>query len=149
MAAAAVAVAAVISYGRHEERQAAAGSPYYGKAVREAINGLTKTGAVAEPAARPALPEGFSPDEYYWCENCQAYHKRQPGQAQAPAAASPQVAGVQAAGGVPPLPEGLSPADYYWCEKCKSYHARQSGQAAPAAWAGVPYPLPAPSAPHP
>jgi hypothetical protein len=142
-----VLAAALLSYDRDGEIQAAPGSPYYDKAVREAIHGLQNPGAKALPAAGiPPLPAGLSPDEHYWCENCKTYHKRVPGQ-------SPPAAGVTppaAPAAIPPLPEGLSPADYYWCENCKTYHARDSRQAAhpggavaAPAWRGVPFPHPA------
>lgn len=144
-----VVAAALISYGQPGIRQAAAGSPYYGKAVAEAINGLKSPGTAAVPASRPPLPAGFSPAEYEWCETCKTYHKIPAGKAGAPAAAVPAIpaAVAPAAGTIPPLPAGLSPADYYWCADCKSYHARQPQQAAPAPApvAGVPYllaPLP-------
>jgi len=155
--------AAVISYVRSEETQAAAGSPYYGKAVLEAISGLRNPGDQSTPAARPPLAAGLSPDEHYWCENCKTYHKREAGQnqpapvAQVPATVPP-VAAAQAGDAIPPLPAGLSAADHYWCVNCKTYHARQPGQAvpetgvapapAPAPWRGVPYPL-SPAAPVP
>lgn len=42
--AAGVVAAAVWSYGRPGEVQAAPGSPYYDKAVKEAMNGLTQLG---------------------------------------------------------------------------------------------------------
>lgn len=133
--------AAVISYDRNDEVQAAAGSPYYGKAVQEAIAGLKTAGEKAAPATRPPLAAGLSPDDYYWCENCKTYHKREPGQpaavAQAPAAAQ------QPGDAIPPLPEGLSANDYYWCVNCKTYHPRDAARTTPpAGWAGVPYKLP-------
>lgn len=136
---------AVISYARSGETYAAAGSPYYGKAVQEALAGLKNPGENALPAGRPPLPEGLSPNDYYWCDTCHAYHKREPGQNQ-PAVAPPPVAGVgaiasQSADVIPPLPEGLSASNYYWCVNCKAYHPRQPAQDHPA-WAGVPYKLP-------
>ncbi len=148
VAVAGVIVSAVISYARSGETYAAAGSPYYGKAVQEALAGLKNPGETAIPAARPPLPEGLSPNDYYWCETCHAYHKREAGQNQ-PAVASPPVAGVgaiaaQSAEVIPPLSEGLSASDYYWCVNCKAYHPRQAN---PAAWAGVPYKLPVQSGP--
>jgi len=45
----------VMSYPRSEESPVAAGSPYYGKAVQEAIAGLRNPGAKAVLQARPAL----------------------------------------------------------------------------------------------
>ena len=151
-AVAGVIASAVISYARSGETYAAAGSPYYGKAVQEALSGLKNPGEAALPAARPPLPAGLSPDDYYWCENCHTYHKREPGQ-NPPAVAAPPVADVganaaQSTEVIPPLPEGLSAIDYYWCVNCKAYHARQAAQGHPAAWAGVPYPLPVPTLPH-
>lgn len=142
--------AAVISYVRSEEVQAAAGSPYYGKAVLEAISGLKNAGDPSTPVVRPPLGAGLSADEHYWCENCKTYHKREAGQnppgAQAPATVPP-VAAAQPGDAIPPLPAGLSAADHYWCVNCKTYHARQPGQAAqgtpaaPTPWRGVPFPL--------
>jgi hypothetical protein len=139
-----VLAAAVVSYPRAEEVHAAPGSPYYSKAAQEALAGLRSSGEKqALPAATPALPAGLSPDEHYWCEQCKAYHKRQPGGAPqagaAPAAAIPSAA-------IPALPEGLDPAEYYWCANCKVYHSRKDptvkvpgvGTANPAA----PEPLP-------
>ncbi len=135
-----IVAAAVISYGRTTERQAAAGSPYYDKAVKEAINGLK--GGGDEPAAAvgiPPLPDGLSAADYYWCATCKAYHRRDA------AAAQPVAAAAGGTEEIPPLPAGFSAADYYWCPNCKTYHARQGGPdaGAPAPWAGVPYPLPA------
>ena len=144
VAVAGVAVVAVISYIRSEETHAASGSPLYGRAVQEAVEGL-KNPAAKTAAARPPLAAGLSPDEYYWCEQCKAYHKRQPGQSQ-PAGAPPQpVAGVgavipvtpaaavtQPPGTIPPLPAGLSAQDYYWCADCKAYHPRNPAQGQPA-----------------
>ena len=149
-AAAAVVAAAVISYGRTEERQAAAGSPYYDKAVKDAINGLKTPGAVAAVAEGiPPLPAGLAAEDYYWCENCKEYHKRDAAaDGQAPAAVPPA---ANDAAEIPPLPEGLSASDYYWCANCKAYHARQDGEAqvSPAGWAGVPFPLPQTGLPDP
>lgn len=139
---------AVISYARSGETHAAAGSPYYGKAVQEAIAGLKNPGANALPAARPLLAAGLSPEEHYWCENCKTYHKREPGQSPPAGVTPPPIAGAgvvaaQPAAVVPPLPEGLSASDHYWCVNCKTYHPRQPAQNA-AAWTGVPYKLPVP-----
>lgn len=147
-----VVAAAVISYSGSEETQAAPDSPYYDKAVKEALVGLTNLGAkAAAPAGRPPLPAGLSPDEHYWCEQHQVYHKRQPGQAPPAAGATPPAdAGgapaplavppaappaAQPAGAIPPLGAGLAAADYYWCPNCKIYHKREPvpGQAADAA----------------
>lgn len=138
-----VLVAAVVTYPRAAEVHAAAGSPYYAKAAREALAGLRNSEEKqALPAATPALPAGLSPDEHYWCEQCKAYHKRQPGGQAAPAnppagnaPLPPLIARPQAlpapgnAADIPPLPEGLSPADYYWCTNCKVYHSRSNPQA--------------------
>lgn len=138
-----VIASAVISYARSGETYAAAGSPYYGKAVQEALSGLKNPAEGALPAARPPLSEGLSANDYYWCETCHAYHKREAGQ---PAAASSPEVGVaaiaaQPTDAIPPLTEGLSPNDYYWCVNCKAYHPRQPAPDHPA-WAGVPYRLP-------
>ena len=139
---------AVISYARSGETYAAAGSPYYGKAVQEAISGLKNPGGNALPAGRPPLPAGLSPAEHDWCENCKTYHKREAGQPAAVAPAPAPVAGggaaaAHAAEAIPPLPEGQSASDHYWCVNCKTYHPRPPAQNA-AAWAGVPYKLPVP-----
>lgn len=125
-----VLVAAVVSYPRAAEIHAAAGSPYYSKAAREALAGLQNPGEKQTlPAATPALPAGLSPDEHYWCEQCKAYHKRQPGGVPQAAGAAPlPAAGVApapvATAAIPPLPQGLDPAQYYWCANCKVYHSR-------------------------
>lgn len=124
-----VLVAAVVSYPRAAEVNAASGSPYYSKAVQEALAGLRSPDEKqAQPAATPALPAGLSPDEHYWCEQCKAYHKRQPGVPQA----APPAAGAAAApaagdndAGNPSLPQGLDPSEYYWCANCKVYHSRK------------------------
>ncbi|MCX6879566.1 MAG: hypothetical protein NTW21_38045 [Verrucomicrobia bacterium] len=149
-AVAGVAMVAVISYIRSEETHAASGSPLYGQAVREAIDGLKNPGA-KPVAARPPLPAGLSAAEVYWCEQCKAYHKGQPGQAQ-PAAATPApVAGAAATpiaqpdSPIPPLPAGLAAADYYWCANCKTYHKRQAAEGQPAD--AAPPPLAGHSAP--
>jgi hypothetical protein len=160
-----VLVAAVVTYPRAAEIHAAPGSPYYPKAVQEALVGLRNPdGKQALPAATPALPAGLSPDEHYWCEQCKAYHKRQPG-------ASPQAGAAQAAGGgpaatpvaaaeIPPLPQGLNPAEYYWCANCKVYHSHKdptakvpgvgaANQPAPEPLPGVPPNLARPIDPPP
>jgi hypothetical protein len=146
-AAAFVLVAAVVSYGRTVERQAASGSPYYDKAVKEAINGLLNTGgatpAVAE-AGIPPLPEGFSAADYYWCPTCKAYHKRDAAGAQPAVPAISQPVATGTAEVIPPLPANLSAADYYWCSNCKAYHPRNAQATAtqPVACQGIPFPLP-------
>jgi hypothetical protein len=138
-----VGVVAAISYVRSQETHAASGSPLYERAVNEAITGL-KNPAEKVTAARPALPAGLSPDEHYWCESCQAYHKRQAAEGQpagvappplaaaAPATPLTPAAGTPVPGSIPPLPAGLSADDYYWCADCKGYHKRQPGQDQPA-----------------
>lgn len=144
--AAGLAVAAVISYGRTEERQAAPGSPYYDKAVKEALNGLKGADAVVAPEAggHPPLPAGLSAADYYWCDTCKSYHKRDAAAGQPIAAVASQPVVASEENVIPPLPEGLSTADYYWCPDCKAYHPRQAqgGAPLPAIWAGVPYPMP-------
>ncbi len=148
--AAAVIAAAVISYGGTEERQAAPGSPYYDKAVKEALNGLNGSNAAPEVGSQPPLPAGLSPAEHYWCENCKTYHKLEPGASAPLAAATPQPAVPQSrvaetGDAIPPLAAGLSLDDYYWCPDCKSYHQRQvpaTGTTPPLDWLGIPYPLP-------
>jgi hypothetical protein len=118
-----VLAAAVVTYPRAAEINAAPGSPYYSKAAGEALAGLRNPDEKqALPAAAPALPAGLSPDEHYWCEQCKAYHKRQP-QGAPQAAAAPAVAVPSAA--IPALPEGLDPAEYYWCANCKVYHSHK------------------------
>jgi hypothetical protein len=126
-----VLVAAVVSYPRAAEINAAPGSPYYSKAAQEALAGLRSPDEKqALPAATPALPAGLSPDEHYWCEQCKAYHKRQPAGVPQAGAASP-AGGAAAApaavdnAGIPSLPQGLDPAEYYWCANCKVYHSRK------------------------
>ncbi len=148
-----VVAAAVISYARTTEIQAAPGSPYYGKAVQEAMAGLVSPGTTPAPAgaepgagagaeAIPPLPAGLSPNDYYWCPQHKTYHPRQAGQASPAGAAQVPAAGAQPAGGaappaaagttppapaaveIPPLIAGKSPNDYEWCENCKGYHKR-------------------------
>jgi len=146
-AVAGVAVAGVISYVRSEETQVAGGSPLYGKAVHEALDGLKNPAAKPAPDARTPLPAGLSPDDYYWCEKCKAYHPKQAAQGQPAGVVPPPVAGsspaqavvvpgtqaaVQASEVIPPLPAGLSPNDYYWCANCKAYHPRQAAPGQPA-----------------
>lgn len=79
--AAGVVIASVSSYSRQSEIHAGPGSPYYDKAVREALQGLVNLGGGAQaPAADvPPPPPGSNPDEVYWCEQCKTYHRRQPG----------------------------------------------------------------------
>jgi hypothetical protein len=118
-----VLAAAVLSYPRAAEVHAEPGSPYYSKAAREALAGLRSAEEKqALPAATPALPAGLSPDEHYWCEQCKAYHKRQPG------GGAPQAHAAGAAE-IPALPQGLDPAEYYWCANCKVYHSHKDAQA--------------------
>ena len=152
-AAAGVAVAMVITYVRSEDPPVAGGAPLYIKAAHEALEGLRNPqGAqAAQPAAAiPALPAGLSPDEYYWCDKCKAYHKRQ-----AASDGSPQVAGTtppappgtQPNAGIPPLPPEFSPFDYYWCPDCKAYHPRQGPGNTPPAFLAAPEPPPAATPP--
>lgn len=144
--AALVLAAAVITYGRSREIHAGCGSPYYQKAVQEAMAGLKNPNAKTLPAAQPALPAGVSPADVYWCEQCKAYHQRQasnntpapPAPNTIPAAASQT---TPADPTIPPLPAGLSPADYQWCANCKAYHAKQPTATLPP-WEGVPFRLP-------
>ena len=140
----ALVVAASITYTHSEATDTAGGSPLYGKAVHEAVEGLVNVGA-KPAAARPPLPAGLSPNDYYWCEKCQSYHKRQSepapaaGTTPSPAAgASPATPAAQPAALIPPLPAGLSPADYYWCPNCKAYHPRQPAPVVPPAAATPP-----------
>lgn len=145
LAATVVVAAAVISYSRSGDEPVAGGSPYYDKAVKEALAGLRNPGGKALPETRPALPAGLSPDEYYWCEQCKAYHKRQPAQGQPGAVPPSPVAGgnapqaaAQPSDAIPPLPAGLSADDYYWCTNCKAYHKRQATPGQPGADAAHP-----------
>jgi len=93
----------------------------------------------AAPAASPqpaaatvARPPSPGPD-YYWCEKCKTYHKRQavPNQ---PGAAVPESPGTTAlreaaaAPGVDARPPPSPGEGYYWCEKCKTYHRRPVSQ---------------------
>jgi hypothetical protein len=68
-------------------------------------------------AARPASPGA----DYYWCEKCKTYHKRQavPNQ---PGAATPVPHETPAVGTVADQAPG---GDYYYCENCKTYHRRK------------------------
>ena len=136
LAAGAVA-AAVASYPRSGETQAAPGSPYYGKAVREAMTGLVNPGAAAAPSPRPPLPAGLSPNDHYWCEQCKAYHRRDAqGNAQPAAQGGTQTAAQPAAHPAPELPPlvtGKPPGDYYWCDECLAFHQRPAVPPQPAA----------------
>jgi len=136
LVAAGLVAAAVGSYDRSGEVHAAAGSPYYDKAVKEAIAGLVTPAAAPAPAGRPPLPAGLSPDDYYWCEEHQTYHKREtPGQGQ-PAAANPAAAtppNVHPEPALPPLVTGKPPLDYYWCDDCQAFHLRPDRAPQPAA----------------
>jgi hypothetical protein len=73
-----------------------------------------------QQAAAPARKEAARPPspgpEYYWCENCNQYHKKKPQDAVSPDM-HPDTA--QEAAGSPG-------SDYYWCDKCKTYHRRKS-----------------------
>jgi len=141
---------AVASYRPDAEVEAAPGSPLYGRAVHEAIQGLAGVGKQRQPGqpagVRPPLPAGLSPDEHYWCDKCKTYHKRQPAAAIGPdgvpaslarppaPGARPSVPAAQPptpAGARPPLPPGVTADEVYWCADCKAYHKR-SGQAGPA-----------------
>lgn len=154
VAVAGVVAAAVISYLRTVEPQAAPGSPYYTKAVKEAAAGLANPGLEAVPDGRPALPAGYSPEDVAWCEQCKAYHKRQPAAGQAAGAGQPAVGAGPARQAtptdetIPPVLSGLSPDDYYWCPNCKVFHKRPppgqpEGNARPAAAGAVPAAQPA------
>lgn len=113
---------------------AAPGAPLYEYAVAESVKGMLSKQEQAElgAASRPPSP---GPD-YFWCENCKTYHKRQaPASAQQPVAAHSPVAVPAAspqpgaaAATRPPSPE----ADYYWCEHCKTYHKKKTAASAAA-----------------
>jgi len=150
--AAATVTAAVWSYARTDEVHAAGGSPYYDKAVKEAMAGLVNPGgAAATPQGQPPLPAGLSPADYYWCEQHKEYHKRDaaiPGQGQAagaqgaatPAAVPPGAAAMPQAHAtpeIPPLLAGNSPFDYIWCDSCKAFHRKPPPAAQPAATPGA------------
>lgn len=139
-------VAAVWSYNLHPEVEAAPGSPYYDKAVKEAISGLVNPGAAAapQPDARPALPAGLNPADHYWCEQCKAYHKRDAQAAAQPGSQPAAQPDVHPAPELPPLVTGKPPGNYYWCDDCLAFHLRPavSPQAAVGDPAGIP-PLPA------
>jgi hypothetical protein len=117
-----------------ESTLAAPGSPLYESAVTESVRSLMskEDQAELEAVGRPPSP---GPD-YFWCEQCKTYHRRQA----PPAAAQPGTAqrpgAVGAAGrnsNASPVTRPPSPGpDYYWCENCKTYHRRQPsvGQAA-------------------
>lgn len=149
-----VVAAAAVSYTRSAEIQAAPGSPYYGRAVKEAMNGLVNPGGApaASPDAIPPLPAGLSPADHYWCKDCKAYHKRQPeGAAQPGAVAQPGAAPAAQPGAapaaqpgltIPPLLAGLAPDDYDWCANCKVFHPKAQPAAAAQPSDAIP-PLPA------
>nr|MCU0781350.1 hypothetical protein [Akkermansiaceae bacterium] len=97
-------------------------------------------------AAIPPLPAGLNPADYYWCEQCKAYHQREPGAQPAAHPAPPadlppadpfapppllerppEVGGTPGTQVIPPLPAGLNPADYQWDAESKSYRLRRGG----------------------
>ena len=153
-AAAAMAAAMVISYGGSAEPPVAGGAPLYVKAAHEALEGLRNPQGGQPvnqpPAAHPALPAGLSPADYYWCDSCKAYHKRQQAGDTPPQGAGTPTPGSQPNTAIPPLPPEFSPADYYWCPDCKAYHPRQGPGNVPPALLAAPEPSapqPAPPAP--
>jgi hypothetical protein len=145
--AAATVAAAVWSYARTTHAHAGGDSPYYDKAVKEAMAGLANPGdAAATPQGQPPLPAGLSPADYYWCDQHKQYHKREaaaPAQGQpaaVPAGAArpaPAVPQAHAAIEIPPLLAGQSPLDYVWCGACKGFHRRPTPAAQPAAQPGT------------
>jgi hypothetical protein len=65
--------------------------------------------ALAPAGGIPPLPAGLAPADYYWCEKCKAYHKREPQPAGGQAAADPAAHGAAAPAApasVPAAPQG-------------------------------------------
>lgn len=149
-ATAGMAAAMVISYVNSGEPPVAGGAPLYIKAAHEALEGLRNPQGSQPPAVRPALPAGLSPDDYYWCDQCKAYHKRQAAgdiPPQGAGAPPPAMPGSQPNAAIPPLPPEFSPNDYYWCPDCKAYHPRQGPGNIPPALLMAPEPSPATTPP--
>jgi len=148
-AATGMAAAMVITYIRSEDPPVAGGARLYPKAAHEALEGLRNPPgqpAAAVPAVIPALPAGLSPNDYYWCDKCKVYHKRQAAGDAPPQAAGTGPAatpGTQPNAMIPPLPPEFSPYDYYWCPDCKAYHPRQGPGNVPPAMLMAPEPAPA------
>ena len=129
---------AVISYGRSEEQGRRRRAVLWQGGAGGDRGTQESRCETCTADARPALPAGLSPEEHYWCEQCKAYHKRQPAQGQPAGARSTGCRSVgsgapapRVARTIPPLPAGLSAADYYWCTNCKAYHKRQPAQGQP------------------
>jgi hypothetical protein len=121
------AVDAVGGWRSSESDLAAPGAALYQSAVAESVKSLLskQEQAVIDAANRPPSP---GPD-YFWCDNCKTYHKRQTPAAagaipngSAPATPTPGPHASPVTANRPPAPG----PDMYWCEQCKTYHRRQA-----------------------
>jgi len=125
-----VVVAGVRSHSP-ETDLAAPGAPLYEYAVAESVKSMMskQEQAKLEAENRPPSP---GPD-YYWCENCKTYHKRQPRPASTQK--KPAAAGTPAAAPAQPRQHAATPPspgpDHYWCEHCKTYHKKKTPAASP------------------
>lgn len=109
---------AVAAYSVSDEAQAGSGSPLYGFAVHEALEGLKGGGAKA-PAAQGEV-----------CKDCGKIHP--PAQHANVAAAIPDAVPAQGADAVPVQAADTVPVgEYYYCQNCQAYHRRQPGTAIP------------------
>jgi hypothetical protein len=100
--------------------------------------------ASPQPAAVAARPPSPGVD-YYWCEKCQTYHKKQavPNQ---PGAVTPAQHGTPAAApGVDTRPPSPGP-EFFWCDNCKTYHRRQPVAQQPGSLPATPHTHAAPPA---
>jgi hypothetical protein len=113
-----------------ETDMAAPGAPLYEYTVTESVKSLMSKEEQAELGAegRPPSP---GPD-YFWCENCKTYHKRQAPASPGQPAAAPSPGAVPASPQPPDAASSARPpspgAGYYWCEQCNTYHQKQANQ---------------------
>ena len=129
-----------VAAGRSPETDLAApGAPLYEAALRESVQSLMSKQEQAELGAQ-GRPPSPGPD-YYWCENCKTYHRRQTPASpqQTPPAQGQAVAPAPQNGAVPSSPG----PDTYWCENCKTYHKRQDTPNQHGAAASLPQATPA------
>ena len=111
-------------------------------AVAQSPGGATPVPPRQPAAAAATRPPSPGPD-FFWCENCKTYHKRQAvpnqqGTVKQGSSGTPVPQAVPAAtprtGARPPSPG----EDYFWCDNCKTYHRRQSTAQQPTANSRVP-----------
>jgi len=97
----------------YHQRQPAQGQP--ADAVHSPLAGTPAGTLAAQPdAAIPPLPAGLSPNDYYWCTHCKAYHPRQQAAGVSadgvPYRLEPPPTGTEAAPGSPVAPASVAPA---------------------------------------